>query len=205
MSKPLTKKQEGFATDYSLHGDASKAYRDNYECKKASAKSVNELASRLLKNTKVATRVEELELEVAKIAKEKFSVDAEYILKRHIEIDQMDFADILTDDGGLKPPHEWPRIWRTYLSGFDLAEIYDGYGDERQIAGLMKKIKWPDKVKNLEMMGKHKAIKAYIESKEVSGSVDHNHTHVGLSETDRFIAEAVGKGKSRAPAKPLPH
>jgi phage terminase small subunit len=40
---------------------------------------------------------------------------------RLVEIDQMDVIDILNDDGSLKPIREWPKIWRTTLSGFDLS------------------------------------------------------------------------------------
>ena len=62
MSK-LTIKQTGFAADYVLHGDASRAYRDNYNAGKMKPKTVNETACTLLKNPKVATRVEELRKE----------------------------------------------------------------------------------------------------------------------------------------------
>ncbi|MCL0196158.1 hypothetical protein M2T54_29260, partial [Klebsiella pneumoniae] len=41
------------------------------------------------------------------------------------EIDQMDVLDILNDDGSLKPIREWPKIWRTTLSGFDLSSTSD--------------------------------------------------------------------------------
>ncbi|UQO04941.1 hypothetical protein L0Z13_11325 [Burkholderia multivorans] len=34
--------------------------------------------------------------------------------------------DILTDDMALKPVSEWPKAWRQYMSGFDLAEMFEG-------------------------------------------------------------------------------
>jgi phage terminase small subunit len=65
----------------------------------------------------------------------------------------MDVADILNDDGSLRPVKEWPKVWRQYISGFEISEMFDGRGDERQMVGLLKKIKWPDKLKNLELLG----------------------------------------------------
>lgn len=63
-----------------------------------------------------------------------------------VEIDQMDVIDILNDDGSLKPIREWPKIWRTTLSGFDLSSTIMNM-DETSIETILKKIKWPDKVK----------------------------------------------------------
>jgi len=67
----------------------------------------------------------------------------------------MDVLDIMTDDMSIKPVSQWPKVWRQYLSGFDLAEMFEGRGDEREMVGILKKIKWPDKVKNLELIGRH--------------------------------------------------
>ena len=69
-------------------------------------------------------RVAELIEQVVKIAEEKFQVDAEYVLRRLVEIDRMDAADILKDDGSFKPLSEWPIIWRNFISGIDMAELY---------------------------------------------------------------------------------
>ena len=82
-------------------------------------------------------------------------IDADYVLRRMVEIDQMDVLDIMSDDMQLKPVSQWPKVWRQYLSGFDLAEMFEGRGDDREMVGLLKKIKWPDKVKNLELLGRH--------------------------------------------------
>ncbi len=44
--------------------------------------------------------------------------------------------------------------------------------DEEDIEStLQKKIKWPDKVKNLELIGKHVDVNAFKERPEVSGTV----------------------------------
>src|SRR5690606_14064636 len=91
------------------------------------------------------------------------ALDADYVLRRLAEIDQMDFIDIMDDDMSLKPLSQWPKVWRQYLSSFELAELFEGRGDERAMVGVLKKIKWPDKVKNLELLGKHVSINAFRE------------------------------------------
>ena len=55
MSKPLTPKQEAFVLAYVKTGNASEAYRQVYDTN-ASAKTINEKASRLLAEGKVRAR-----------------------------------------------------------------------------------------------------------------------------------------------------
>ena len=49
--------------------------------------------------------------------------------------------------------------------------MFEGRGDEKELVGILKKIKWPDKVKNLELIGKHVDVNAFKERLEVSGTV----------------------------------
>lgn len=174
----LTPKQEKFAlvvaTGY--HQDGTKksqadAYRDCYSTSNMTDKSVWELASTLMSNPKVSSRVNELKEKVVN----KAVVDAAYVLNRLHEIDQMDVLDILDDEGTIKPIREWPKIWRQYLSGIDVIELSSmGEGDEKKTA-ILKKIKWPDKVKNLELLGKHLSVGAFVDK------VDHTSSDGSMS------------------------
>ena len=101
--------------------------------------------------------------EAKKARSERTKIDADYVLQRHAEIDQMDFMDIMDDEGHFKKVSQWPKIWRQFLSGIDIAEIWEGRGDDKAIVGMLKKIKWPDKLKNLELLGKHVSVGAYSE------------------------------------------
>lgn len=86
----------------------------------------------------------------------RVQIDSDYVLYRLREIDQMDVIDILNDDGSVKPIRQWPSSWRTTLSGLDVHEMING-----DVNTIIKKIKWPDKVKNLEMIGKHVDVQAF--------------------------------------------
>ncbi|MBY8106391.1 terminase small subunit [Vibrio fluvialis] len=159
----LNDKREMFCREYLIDLNGTQAaIRAGY-----SAKTANAAAGRLLSNVSIQARISELKQERV----EEVKIDANYVLNRLVEIDQMDALDIINDDGSLKPISMWPKVWRTYLSGFDLTELWEGQGEDRQQIGLLKKVKWPDKVKNLELLGKHIEVQAFKEKMELSGEV----------------------------------
>lgn len=153
----LTDKQEMFCREYLVDLNATQAaIRAGY-----SEKTANEQGAQNLAKLSIAQRIAELKSE----RNEAVKVDAEYVLRRLVDIDGMDVLDILLSNGELKPIKEWPKVWRTTLSGMDVTEMA---GDS---AGLLKKIKWPDKVKNLELLGKHVDVQAFKEKVEHSGEI----------------------------------
>ena len=123
-------------------------------------------ASVMMRDERIQKRIAELMEERNK----RNRVSADYVLMRLVEIDQMDVLDILNDDGSLKPIRDWPKIWRTTLSGFDLSSTIMNMNED-SIETILKKIKWPDKVKTLELIGKHGDVNAFKERLEVSGTV----------------------------------
>ena len=122
-------------------------------------KTIHEKASALMADGKISARVAELRAAAAKEA----VIDASYVLKRLVEIDQMDVLDIHNDDGTIKPIKEWPKVWRQFLSSVEVSEIITSKGDEEKVTAVLKKVKWPDKVKNLELLGKHLSVGAFVE------------------------------------------
>lgn len=132
-----------------------------------SPKSAHVKASIMMRDERIQKRIAELMAERNK----RLRVSADYVLLRLVEIDQMDVLDILNDDMSIKPVSQWPKVWRQYLSGFDLADMFEGRGDDKELVGILKKIKWPDKVKNLELIGKHVDVNAFKERVEVSGTL----------------------------------
>ncbi|EJO3605215.1 terminase small subunit [Salmonella enterica] len=161
--KPLTAMQEAYAQEYTKcpENQTQAAINAGFSPNTASVK-----ASVMMRDERIQKRIAELMEERNK----RLRVSADYVLLRLVEIDQMDVIDILNDDGTLKPIREWPKIWRTTLSGFDLSSTIMNM-DETSIETILKKIKWPDKVKNLELIGKHVDVNAFKERLEVSGTV----------------------------------
>ncbi|OON35615.1 terminase small subunit [Izhakiella australiensis] len=151
----LTDKQEMFCREYLIDLNATQAaIRAGY-----SEKTARKIGSENLSKPDVQNRIAELKVQ----RNEQVNIDASYVLRRLVEIDQMDVLDIVRDDLSLKPVTDWPASWRRYISGFDLAEMFEYTGEDggKELSGILKKIKWPDKVKNLELLGKHVTIQAF--------------------------------------------
>ena len=150
----LTPKQQRFVEEYLIDLNATQAaIRAGY-----SEKFAGTNADKLLKNTNVAQAIQAAKAE----REERTKIDADYVLKRLVEIDQMDVLDIMDENLNMKPLKEWPKIWRQYINNVESIELSDG-------EGWLKKIKWPDKVKNLELIGKHVSVGAFKDKIEHSG------------------------------------
>ena len=94
------------------------------------------------------------------------------LLKILLVDDELDILDIMLDDlSGFKVLSEWPKSWRTSISGIDLQSIMAG-GDE-PIETLVKKIKWPDKTKNLELIGRHVNVRAWEKEQTTTNVTNH--------------------------------
>ena len=88
----LTQKQESFCVEYVRCGNAAEAYRSAYKCEKMKPESVWSLASRLMSNVKVMSRVQELRDAAAK--------EAQVTLEGHLE-DLRRLRDIAVEEGQL--------------------------------------------------------------------------------------------------------
>lgn len=163
--KPLTAMQEAYAQEYTKcpENQTQAAINAGFSPNTAAVK-----ASVMMRDERIRKRIAELMEERNK----RLRVSADYVLLRLVEIDQMDVIDILDDEGGLKPISQWPKVWRTSISAVDINRIRMAMkDDEEDIESTLQKIKWPDKVKNLELIGKHVDVNAFKERLEVSGTV----------------------------------
>lgn len=166
MLEGMTKLRRGMAINTLKGMKPAQAHKKaGGTCKRESQRK--DLGNQILANPIVKQFLDSVNQEIAIEAK----VDATYVLNRLYEVDNMDALDILNDDGSLKPISQWPRIWRLELSGFEIAEMFEAQKGGKELVGLLKKIKWTDKAKNRELLGKHKAVNAFKEIVEHSGEV----------------------------------
>ena len=155
----LTPKQQRFVDEYLIDLNATQsAIRAGY-----SPKTAEQGAAQLLRNIKVQEKITELQ----NARNERVEVDQDYVLNRLIQVDQLDIIDILDNTGNFKPINEWPKEWRLNLSSFEIVETAEG--------GFVKKIKFPDKVKNLELLGSHIKVGAWMNKQtiDLSGNLKH--------------------------------
>lgn len=150
----LTPKQQRFVEEYLIDLNATQAaIRAGYSEKTAAV-----IGAENLIKPNIQKAIEEAQNKRA----EQTQIDAAYVLKRLVEIDQMDVLDIMDDNGNVKPIKDWPKIWRQYISNIETISMDDG-------EGWLKKIKWPDKTKNLELLGKHVSVGAFKDKIEHTG------------------------------------
>ena len=91
----LTDKQEMFCREYLIDLNATQAaIRAWY-----SEKTANRIAAKLLSKVDIQNSIAQLKAQ----RNEQVNIDAAYVLRRLVEIDQMDVIDIVRDDLSLKP------------------------------------------------------------------------------------------------------
>lgn len=157
----LTNKQQMFVKEYLIDLNATQAaIRAGY-----SEDSAQQIGAENLTKPVIAAAIQEA---MAKRS-ERTEVDSDYVLKRLSLIDRMSVRDIMNDDMTLKPLKDWPEVWCSSISAIDVSEIMAGQKDTDAAISFIKKLKWPDTMKALEMIGKHIDVQAFSEKRELSG------------------------------------
>jgi phage terminase small subunit len=112
-------------------------------------------------------------------------IDADWVLIELSKMFQANLSDLFfpgTND--LRPVHEWPEVWQKMSTGVKVDSMFEGRGADRELVGYVKDIKIMDRLKTLELIGKHTNVKAFMERHEVTTDQDL---------TDRLLA-----GRKRA-------
>ena len=158
----LTAKRQAFVFEYLADKDLNQtqaAIRAGYAVKGAKDQAYN-----LMQNPEVAAAI----AAGMEARNKRLQVDADYVLKRLTSIDQMDLAEIHGDDGKLLPIKQWPLIWRQMVKEVDMKT---------------GKVKFHDKLRALELIGKHVNVNAFRDQV----AVDVTHT----------LSERMAKAKAR--------
>jgi len=143
QTKPLTPKQQRFCEEYLIDRNATQAaIRAGY-----SKRSAFVQGSHLLSNDKIKAEVQTQSQKIA----EKCEVTVEDNLKKLLEIASVDVASIFKEDGSLKAVEDIPEDVRRAISGIDVTKEFN----RKNLTGYTKKIRFWDKVKALELIGKH--------------------------------------------------
>lgn len=160
--RPLTKRQAAFVEEYLVDLNASAAaVRAGY-----SKQWGRTHASHLMSNPKIKAAVDDAMRRRA----QRVQVDADTVLRELLRIAMADLGQIFDEDGKLKPLHEIPEEARRAICSVETDELFDdgiasdelepqGHGGalrrHRNAVGVTRKVKLWDKLKALEMLGKH--------------------------------------------------
>lgn len=89
----------------------------------------------------------------------------------------LDFSRAYDDKGRLLHPKEMPEEIRRAIAGIEVTEEFEGVGADRELIGYTKKVKFWDKPKALELMGRKFAmfvdrVKVDAETKSLEDLID---------------------------------
>lgn len=160
MEKKLTPKQEAFVREYMLDLNASAAAeRAGYSEKTAGA-----IGHENLNKPEIQKAINAAKQKRAKRAE----LSADWVLRRLRSIADSDLAECYDEAGNLLPISEIPkRVRKTFASVETFHEWAPGVDGEK-LLGSTKKIKINDKLKALEMIGRH--LKMFTDTIEIKES-----------------------------------
>lgn len=155
----LEPRQKRFCQEYIIDLNATRAaIRAGYAPNSAQQQS-SDLMSKPL-----------VELEIQRLMDKraaKLEIKAEDVLREVMRLAMVDIAGLFDDNGKLRPINEIPEDTRRAIAAVEVEELLHAGGSVQ--VGWSKKIKLWDKVKSLELLGKH--LKLFKDQLEISGTI----------------------------------
>lgn len=163
----MNERHERFVQAYLKDPNATKAAIEAGYSKKTARSQ----GQRLLTNVDIAKRIATAREERA----DRLQIDADFVLQRLVEEATADLADLYGENGALKPISEWPQVWRQGLvSGIDVEQQYSYVDGDQVPDGVVTKVRLSDRIKRLELIGKHVDVQAFSDKVIVGGVVEIN-------------------------------
>lgn len=99
------------------------------------------------------------------VRKAELKFTADDVLRNLVDIVDLDVSDVLNPDGTVIPVHDWPEAWRKAVSSFEVVEMKS----RTEVLAFVKKLKIPDKLKTLELAGRHIGVQAWKDNTQITG------------------------------------
>ena len=120
--------------------------------------------------------------ELLAVRTHRLRVDADEVLLRILEMIDLDPNEILDENGAMLEMQHWPPHWRRGITEFTIKER--NVSEDGKVVGTVTRVKLPDRVKLLEMLGKHINVQAWNERST---------TEVNMSGIDQLHALRLGQ------------
>jgi phage terminase small subunit len=155
-SHNLTARQKLFVLEYMKDLNATQAaIRAGYSQKGAEVTGFN-----LLRNIKVGAEIQAAMNRRA----QKIELTAEYTLRAIMNIAHFDPRALFAEDGSLKDIPKLDADTARNISGFDFVTLYDGDGEQKHAFGQLRKVRFRDSLRALELEGRH--LKLFVDKVE---------------------------------------
>ena len=163
-SHDLTLRQKLFALEYLKDLNATQAaIRAGY-----AARSAKVTACRLLTNANLQAEIQKVTLQHF----QKLDLDDQVILRRINNISDFDPRRMFDGKGNALDIPDFPEDVAKCISGFDFVTLYEGDGDQKHAFGQLRKIRFADRLKANELLGRHLGLfkdRLVIEKDEFDG------------------------------------
>lgn len=173
-SRGVKQRRTRFIKEYLIDQNATRAAK----AAGYSEKTAVVQGSRLLRDVHISDAIEQ--------ANSKVNNRLDLTVDRvKLEIARLAFYDpgaFWNENGTAKPMHEIDEDSRRAIAGFETAELFEGTGESRGLAGYIKKFKLASKDRALELAARH--LKMLTDKVEVTG--------------DEAILQALSEGRKRA-------
>lgn len=159
-TRPLTAKERRFVEEYALHRNGARAAR----AAGFAARSARVTASRLLAKANVREALCEIDAELA----ERSRMTREEVLEYTARVAKFDPLRMYDERGQLLPVHRMPADVRTAIASLEEDELQDRTASAQLAFALLdadgrpvpvavrsRKIKFYDRLKALDMLGRH--------------------------------------------------
>jgi phage terminase small subunit len=140
-------REELFAREYLVDLNATQAAkRAGY-----SPDTAGQIGYALLKKVDIQSHIEAF----MKERRRKYKLSHDRVIKELLRSGLLDIRGFFNDDGSLKPVKEWSAAQGAAVSSLESIDYYEGSGENRRKAGVIRKLKFNDKTRALELLGKH--------------------------------------------------
>lgn len=170
----LTPKQKIFVDEYLIDLNATRAYKVAYP--KVKKDEVAKAAgSRLLTNVNVAEYIQERMKEREK----RTEITQDRVLQELEKLVLFDIRKLFDSNGKPVDISILDDDTAACIAGLEVVDYFEGAGDDRGGAGYVKKYKLTDKLRAIELMGRHLGM--FKDKMELSGEVRTNNPYASLT------------------------
>lgn len=103
-----------------------------------------------------ADKARKLAVEAAQKARDEYYIEA--LIREVKELATFDIRDAYDEVGSLLPVEQMPTHISHAIAAIDTTEIYEGSRENRYLVGYTKRVKFYDKLKAIELLGKQLAM-----------------------------------------------